>query len=347
VAGLLRDPDPRVRFRAAAALLRAGDKAAVPVLTALLGEGPLPLAWQAEEMLFRVAGDKAPQTSVGGTRDTRLKARTAWENWWKTNAPGTDLTKINLDEALQGLNVVCECDGGKGSGQAWEFKNDGKPRWQIDSVNCPCDAQVLPGGRILLAEYQGNQVTERDRTGKILWTHRTTSYPTTCQRLPNGNTFIATYNELTEVTADNKTVYTYRNPAAWNNVYRALKLRNGHILMACSGAKILELDAQGKEVKRIALPAGLQTDPWASVEPLSNGRYLVGLYGSNKVIEIDGTGKVHWEVTVTTPSSASRLPNGHVLVSSMDAKKIVELDRTGKEVWQQATKGRPFRVRRY
>jgi hypothetical protein len=83
------------------------------------------------------------------------------------------------------------------------------------------------------------------------------------------------------------------------------------------------------------------------VEPLSNGRYLVGLYGSNKVIEIDGTGKVHWQAAVTTPSSASRLPNGHVLVSSMDAKKIVELDRTGKEVWQQATKGRPFRVRRY
>ena len=68
---------------------------------------------------------------------------------------------------------------------------------------------------------------------------------------------------------------------------------------------------------------------------------------ANKVIELDRNGKVHWQVTVRTPSSASRLPNGNVLVSAMDQRRVVEFNRAGKEVWTRKTDGRPFLVRRY
>ena len=37
----------------------------------------------------------------------------------------------------------------------WEFGPDGKARWKLDRLLGPMDAQVLPSGRVLIAEYQG------------------------------------------------------------------------------------------------------------------------------------------------------------------------------------------------
>ena len=86
---------------------------------------------------------------------------------------------------------------------------------------------------------------------------------------------------------------------------------------------------------------------WASIEPLRNGRYLISLSGSGKVVETDNTGKILWECSVPTPCYATRLPNGNTLVANVDGRAVVEVDRHGKEVWTKATKGRPFRARRY
>ena len=58
-------------------------------------------------------------------------------------------------------------------------------------------------------------------------------------------------------------------------------------------------------------------------------------------------GKVHWECSVPTACYANRLSNGNTLVASVDSRYVVEVDREGKEVWRKATKGRPFRARRY
>src|SRR5262249_21875323 len=44
---LLDDPDARVRFVTAQALVAAQDKAGIPALLALLGDGPAELAWRA------------------------------------------------------------------------------------------------------------------------------------------------------------------------------------------------------------------------------------------------------------------------------------------------------------
>jgi hypothetical protein len=346
VAALLSDADARVRFRAAAARVKAADRAAVPVLAALLADGPFATACHAEDLLFRVGGEKSPAVSLPADAEGRRKARAAWEAWWKEHEAKLDLAKVNFEEAMQGLNLIVVCDGGKGGGgRVWECRADGKARWEVTGVNCPADAQVLPGGRLLVAEYQGNQVVERDRDGKVLWSHKVTRFATSCQRLPNGNTFIATYGELLEVTPKGDTVYSHKVQGGWGEIYRAQKLRNGHILFVCGANKVIELDEAGKEVRSVTVPG--QVNPWGGVEALPGGRYLVALYGAGKVVEIDGDGKVHWEVKVPSASSAQRLPNGHTLVSSMDAQQVVEFDRDGKEVWKQAAGGRPFRVRRY
>ncbi len=340
---LLADPAPAVRFHAAVACFRGGDKSAANTLIALLTDAPLPLAWQTEELLGRAAGEQAPAISVGaGAEQERRKCRAAWEAWWKDNADAVDLVKLDLDGRPLGLTVVCDCDvPEQQKGRIWECGADGKPRWQFDDVRNPSDFQVLPGGRLLVAEFQGNRVTERDRQGKVIWEHKVSTYPTTCVRLPNGNTFIATYSELLEVTPDGKTVSSRGSPAG--SIYRVQRLRNGNLLFASSGGHVVETDATGKELRRVPLDgAGI----WAGVELLPNGRYLVALYGINKVVEIDANGKVHWEVAVQTPSSATRLDSGNILVASMDARAVVEFDRGGKEVRKQMTQGRPFLARR-
>src|SRR5262249_22694841 len=62
---LLKDSDPAVRLHVALALVEARDREAVPVLIALLGELPQDHGWRAEEVLFRVGGDKGPNVALG------------------------------------------------------------------------------------------------------------------------------------------------------------------------------------------------------------------------------------------------------------------------------------------
>jgi hypothetical protein len=342
---LLRDTDVRVRFEAAAGLLRGGERAGLPVLIALLEEAPPALAWRSHDLLCHVAGEKSPPTPTGTTEKDRRQARAVWEEWAKRDGDKVDLSKVNFGETLLGLNLICEIEPADANSRVWECRADGVVRWEMKGVLAPCDAQVLPGGRLLIAEYQGQRVTERDRDGKILWEHKVTAYPTTCRRLPSGNTFIITYREILEVTPDHKVVWSLKNPVN-GDIYRGQRLRNGNVLFLCAGGKIIEIETpSGKEVRRIDLPHNEGT--WGSVEQLPGGGYLVGLYTHNKVLELDPTGKVRWEATVTSPTSVMRLPGGNALVASMEARRVVEIDPGGKEIWSQKTKERVFQVRRY
>jgi hypothetical protein len=342
---LLKDADARVRLRAASALAQAGDKAAVPTLIGLLSDGPLSTGWQALDLLGRIAGEKAPQATLGEDAEGRRKARDAWAGWWKDAADSTDLARVDFGAALKGINLICMAtnNGAAEDGEVFECRADGRPTWRLEKLRAPSDVQPLPGGRLLLAEFQGYQVTERDRGGKVLWAHKVNAYPTTCQRLRNGNTFIATYSEVLEVTPDGKEAKKYASQGG--SIYRAQRLPDGHVLFLMSGGQIVELDDNYKVVRNIAVPGGEGT--YGGVELLPNGRYLVALYGSNKVLELDAAGKVHWEAAVTTASSATRLANGNTLVSSMDAKEVLELDRAGKVVHKITCTSRPFVIRRY
>lgn len=92
VRGFLKDADANVRLQAARGLVAGRDKEAVPVLIAMLGDAPLPLAVQAEDVLGRIAGDKSPEISLGGTE--RKKCQDAWAAWWAANGATVDLGKI-------------------------------------------------------------------------------------------------------------------------------------------------------------------------------------------------------------------------------------------------------------
>ncbi|MCI0465138.1 MAG: PQQ-binding-like beta-propeller repeat protein [Gemmataceae bacterium] len=349
LARLISDPSPLVRYHAAAALVRGRDPRGLPVLIALIGEGPPELLWRAEDLLTRVAGEQAPPPVTGApaSAEARKKWHASWDGWWQASRAKLDLAKIDLEEAALGLTVVCEVDGvGQFPGRICEFDRAGNLRWMIDGFHSPTDVQRLPSGRVLVAESWTRQVTERDRAGKIIWTRKLDDMPTSAQRLRNGNTLISTYNSVLEVTPDDKVVFNYRHSGS--SVYCACKLRNGHVLLIDGSGKVAELDAAGKQVmtftpEKYTGGAGY----WAAIEPLRDGRYLICLSGQGKVVETDARGKVHWECSVPTPCYANRLANGHTLVANVDGRYVVEVDREGKEVWRKATKGRPFRARRY
>jgi HEAT repeat protein len=343
VRRLLHDPAAVVRFRAAQGLVFAKDRSALPALLDLMGPGAGPLAWKAEDVLRQVAGPEAPEAQTAETNaEARRAAHEAWRRWWREQGHKTDLRGLGHHEGRLGLTVICEFDSTRsGGGHAWEFGPDFKPRWKIENLQGPMDAHVLPGRKVLVAEYYGTRVTERDIAhGTILWEYRVGSYPIACQRLPGGNTFIATYSHVMEVTRDHKVVYSH-NRAGDGQIYSAQRLRNGHIVYITNSGWVVELAAGGKVYRRFNVGS---PGAWCGVEWLPNGHYLVTLMATGKIQEMDAAGKVYWRITITGAHQTLRLPDGHTLVVCMNNKRLVRLDRAGKMVWERRTEGRPWRV---
>ncbi len=337
---LLQDRDDEVRFQAAAALLRGGDRSAVPILVDLLATAPMHLASQAEDYLYRLADANAPSTALGSDSKSRENCRIAWRDWWKQHGERIDLKKLNVEAAYLGLTLVCEAHLPNGSGRVFERGPDGKVRWEITVYN-PIDAQYLSGDRLLIANCNGNQVLEMDRQGKTHWKYDVSS-PVAVQRLSNGNTFIGTYQAVLEVTRDGKVLYNYpRNKGG--SLYYAQKQRNGHILCIHGNGLVCELDTTGKEVLAVNIGG---TAIWGGIEVLPSGRLLVAKSSTNTAVEIDRQGKELWSCSVHQPLSATRLRNGNTLLTSYQDRTVTEVDRNGKEVWKLPLKGLPFRARR-
>ncbi len=338
---LLADPEPEVRLETARGLSSAGDKEAILTLIALLSEGPMPIAFQAEDLLCRLLGDApVPAVLVKEDQATRRICGAAWTAWWKEKRAAVSLEALARVGRPSGLTVIVDAGTGVRQGRVWVCGQDGKPRWEFEA-NRPRYAQLLPGGRVLVAEFRGKRVTERDFQGRILWQHATSEGPVSCQRLPNGNTFIATNYELCEVTSTGEVVFSRKPQPAI--IFDARKLSNDHLLCAIH-QNVVELDGQGREVKRIPVPGMIGG---GSVEPLLNGNYLVAQWNKHLVSEIDATGKVVWECQVVSPRGVMRLPNGNVLVASdRGPTKILELNRKGQTVWSIATTVPAYRLHR-
>jgi outer membrane protein assembly factor BamB len=215
-------------------------------------------------------------------------------------------------------------------GQVLEVGADGRPLWGIDGLHEPIAAQVLPGDRVLIAEYAGKRVSERSFRGKTLWEKELPGNPVAAQRLSNGNTFVACRNRLLEIDRDGKEVADDRRPV--RDVLTARKHRDGSVVLITHDGYCRRLDATGKEVSRFPVPGphvmGL------GIDLLPNRRVIVPRFEQDRVTEFDAAGNVLWEAAVPAPTSAARLPNGHTLVASTTTRLVVELDRQGRVAWQ-------------
>ena len=336
---LLTDADPNVRLRAAQGLLIGKDKSAVPALISLVGEASPTLNGKAEELLFRMAGESAPRICrADGSASARRQYCDAWSEWWRKSADTIDWAATTLEEPQLRFPLVVEMDSNK----VWESGPDGRARWEIRGLQGPMDMQLLPNGRVLVAEYQGRIVTERDRDGKIHWSKRLEEGPIACRRLANGNTFIATHGTLMELAPDGHVVYL-RYPGDGLFLFSARRLSNGRIVYIANPGIIQEVEAAtGKPLKTIRL--GNVFGGWCGIEALAGGCYLAAFLSSGKVLELDPAGKTIWEFTMPGACHATRLANGHTLVASTTHMKLVEVDRAGKIIRETHTEGRPWNV---
>jgi HEAT repeat protein len=336
VRRLLQDADATVRLRTALALAGLKEREAILVLIDSLGRVPQAQGWQAEDVLFRLAGEQAPNARLGKDEASRRQCRDAWTNWWRQNGASADLARIEGGRHLLGYTLLVLLD----AGQVIELGADDKPRLQITGLEFPLDAQILPGDHILVAENHANRITERNRRGEILWEKRVLQ-PLAAQRLPNGNTFIVTQAMLVEVDRAGKEVFSYSRPGD-EAIMRGERLPNGDV--ACvtfQSRQFVRLDANGKEVQ--SFPVKVQTSG-GRIDVLPDGRVLVPEKDQNRIVEYDAQGKPVWEVPFQQPVAASRLSNGNTLVTSVNQNRAVELDRTGKEVWEYKTNTRVTRA---
>ncbi len=343
ITKLLDDRDAQVRFRVARALVAtARDKTALPTLIATIPDLPLNLAWQAEDFLLRVAAaQQPPAVALGNDPASRAKCRDAWQAWWKTKGDKVDLAKLEDVPKTLGYTMVVLLD----QGRIVELDAENQPRWQMDNLVFPLDAQLIGDDRLLVAEYHANRVSERDLKGQIKWQRQVVG-PLACQRLPNGSTFIATDSQLLEYDKDDKETVNITMPGDGRTIMKAMKLPSGEIAMLTADARVVRLDATGKELHSFQVNLGMRLFG-GRVHMLPNGRTLVPHNLEDKVVEYDGNGKAVWEVACDKPVAAVRLPSGNTIVTSMNpATGAVEYDRAGAEVWSYRSNTRVTRALR-
>ncbi len=326
VLPLLTDKVVAVRHRAIQGLLAAKEPKAVTAMIDLIPTAPLPILGSIEATLFNLAGTDTPQVSSGtGSPDDRRRCRDGWAAWWKANAGKVDLARASRPAEFLGLTVVPEMHANK----VWECGRDGKPRWELAGLHCPIDAQVLPGGRLLVAELNGHRVTERDHTGKIFWEHKVNT-PIACQRLANGSTWIATNHRFFTVDRAGTETQVY-TPENGFFIHSAFRTRQGNVAIVSMGGEVREVSPGGLVIRKI--PLSIQGS-WSGISVTPNGHYLVTNNGSGKVQEISQAGKVVWEFTDPAVCYATRLPGGNTLVVNNNFG-LREVDREGKVVWEQ------------
>ncbi len=341
VRKLLEDPEPLVRLRVGLVLVAAKEKDAVPVLIELLAELPTQHTGLVEDLLYRLAEDKAPTTASGTDWPTRRKFRDAWAGWWKDNGKDLDLAKLEQAAKTLGFTMVVLLDAGK----VLDLDASNRVRWSVDGLQKPLDAMLLPGERVLVAEHDADRVTERTRKNEIVWEKQITG-PLMAQRLPNGNTVIGTRTQVVEVDKTGKTVWTH-TPKDGALIMKTLKLPNGDLaIVTQAGAGVgtsqyTRLDAAFKEIRSFPVNVGTFG---GKIDVLANGHVLVPEMANNRVLEYDETGKVVWEGAVDGPIAAVRLPNGNTLVTTMNQHRAVELDVKGKEVWEYKSDTRVTRA---
>ncbi|MGH7169777.1 MAG: PQQ-binding-like beta-propeller repeat protein [Gemmataceae bacterium] len=337
VRKLLQDREASVRLSVARELVIVGDRQAVPVLIDLLAQLPAERAEQAEELLYRLAGPQAPQAPLGLDAVARKKCRDAWQVWWRAHGEHVEMAAIKDRERQLGYTLLVLLNDNR----VVEWDRDGKPRWQINGLASPLDAEVLPGRRVLIAEHDSKRVTERTLTGAILWEKKLSEPPIHVHRLVDGSTFIATRKQVLEVDrSGQRAIVRYRS--AGDSIITARRFRDGRVGCIAKGSYI-ELSAAGEELRRFAAPPGVCTTNALSLLP--NGHLLITAYGGGTVQEYDRAGKVVWEIKMGRPLCAVRLPGGHTLVSSQDMV-LVEFDRAGKEVARRGASGHPCQIRR-
>lgn len=341
---LLADKDKQVVLRTAQGLASMGRKEAIPALIGLLKDLPIEQAWDVEEFLDLVAGEKSPTIALSAEVGGRVKAIEAWEKWWKENGKTTELTKIDLTRRDLGVYVMLEGYNQLlgSAGRVLEVDPSGKVRWELRNLQNPTDVQVLRNGNLLIVEQQF-RVSERDKTGKVVGMNNNYGNVFQAERLRNGNTFIACRSQLLIVDPKGATVLTHTYHA--NSILAARHFRDGSMAYVSYGGQYVKLDSKGNQVETTNLNWNGRGVAGADISV--DGKVLLSDNSRNVLVEFAKDGKQNWEASVPVPQIPVRTAGGNILVPGSSSTAIYEIDPRGKLVkkWEGFT-FRPMKVTR-
>jgi len=171
---------------------------------------------------------------------------------------------------------------------------------------------MLPNGNILFCYVAG--AIEMTREKKIVWEYKAPEKTEVhaCQPLPDGKVMIVECGTSRIIEVD----------------------RAGKI------AKEIKLPVPPPPIK--------VHNQFRGTRKTKDGRYLVSAKGQKLVLELDGTGRVLRELPVPGDvHEVVELPNRNLLITCGDGHKVVELDSSGKVVWQldeNEVPGHPLRL---
>lgn len=332
---LLADPQEDVALAAARASADYGDRAIFPTLLRLMKSEDVQMRVSSSAILRELTG-KNFEFFAYDAPDKRGVAFEKWKSWLEgdgATAPlkfpldplGSDASHLNGNTLLAFgyQNKVIEYDpAGK---EVWTYPAGGA--WRADK---------LASGNVLIACYNENRVIEVDRAGKVVWDFaaptvlsvrplRNGNYliishtpkkvqevtrdkkvvwefncPNLCcdaHRLDNGNTIIAEGNRIIEITPegkDSKIVWEY----PCGQPYGLQPLKNGNVLIADLGGRVIEVTRDKKIVWEIA-----EANP-VDVFRLPNGNTLIT--GGTRFVEVTPDKKVVWSQAGCNYGSARR-----------------------------------------
>jgi hypothetical protein len=236
-------------------------------------------------------------------------------------------------------------------GKVFIVSAEGTVEWEYPAPDCN-DIWILPNGDLLFNTGHGVKEVTRDK--KVIFNYESKSEIYACQRLSNGNTFIGECNagRLLEVSPNGnimKEINLLPPGKDGGHAYmrNARKLGNGNYLVAHYGEDLVrEYKGDGSVIRVIPAPGGPH-----SVIRLPNGNTLISCAdhkGGPRVIEVDTSGKVVWQVlaeelpgiSLKFMSGLQRLPNGNTVMTNWlghdnfgEAPHIIEVTPDKKVVW--------------
>src|SRR5262249_52454766 len=146
----------------ALSLLEGKDKSAIPALIALLKQRGDD-ADSAESALQSVAGEQAPPAPGDDTAASRAGYHKGWAKGWDDHKEKIDLAKLDLTASGRGYLLVATLSVTKGTvGSVMQLAPSGRERWKIENLRYPVWASITRYDRVLISEYYGNKISERD-----------------------------------------------------------------------------------------------------------------------------------------------------------------------------------------
>lgn len=162
--------------------------------------------------------------------------------------------------------------------------------------------------------------------------------PLDLQLLSNGHLLLSSNQAIVELDKD------------WNEVWKLESKRlaffschqteKGNIVFGdASKAQICEVDKRQQLVRSFDFPLvrepGEYLYAFRLIRPADGDRLLIACHSKHKLIEVDWSGKVWWEIDLPgAPYMPVRLDNGNMLVSLGPAGKIVEVTDKKEIIWE-------------